>query len=317
MRIGIDIMGGDFAPEAVVKGAILAQKELAADEKLILIGDSQRAKEIITAENANINDFEFVHTEEVIGMDEHPAKAFQKKQNSSIAVGFYLLSQGKIDSFASAGSTGAMLVGAMFTVKSIPGIIRPAISALVPRPGKHHGVMLDVGLNPDAKPEVLYQYGVLGSVFAQSILGIENPKVALMNLGSEPEKGTPITKATYDLMKDSKDFNFVGNIEGFDMYTDKYDVMVCDGFVGNVLLKSAEGFYHSLIKERGITDSFFEEFNHENQGGTPVLGINKPVLIGHGMANEVAIKAMLLDSRKVINAKLEEKFKEIFENDKN
>lgn len=310
-------MGGDYAPEAVVKGALLAQKEFTSEEKVVLIGDSVRAKEIIESENGNITDFEFIHTTEVIGMDEHPAKAFQKKQNSSIAVGFYLLSQGKIDSFASAGSTGAMLVGAMFTVKSIPGVIRPAISALVPRPSKTHGIMLDVGLNPDAKPEVLYQYGILGSVYAEKVFGIKDPKVALMNLGSEPEKGNALTKATYDLMKDSKDFNFVGNIEGFDMYSGKYDVMVCDGYIGNVLLKSAEGFYYSLIKKRGLSDEFFEEFNHENQGGTPILGINKPVLIGHGMANDVAIKNILLLSKRVVNAKLEEKFKEIFDNDKN
>ena len=310
-------MGGDFAPEATVKGAILAQKELTSDEKIVLIGNSKKAKEIIAAENADANAFEFIHTEEVIGMDEHPAKAFKTKQNSSIAVGFHLLTHGKIDSFASAGSTGAMLVGAMFTVKSIPGVIRPAISALVPRPGKKHGIMLDVGLNPDAKPDVLYQYGILGSIYAEKVFGYTEPKVALMNLGTEPEKGNLVTRAAYENMKDSNDFNFIGNIEGLDMYSGKYDVMVCDGYVGNVLLKSAEAFYYSLIKKRGITDEFFEEFNHENQGGTPILGINKPVLIAHGMANDKAIKNMILLSKKVIDAKLEDKFKEIFDNDKN
>lgn len=315
MRIGIDIMGGDYAPEATVKGAILASKELTDDEIIVLIGDSTKAKEIIAAEGEDIKKFEFVHTEEVIGMNEHPAKAFQKKQKSSIAVGFHFLAQGKIDSFASAGSTGAMMVGAMFTVKSIPGILRPAISALVPRPGKPYGIMLDVGLNADVKPEVLYQFGVLGSVYAKEVFGYQNPKVALMNLGSEPEKGTIITKAAYAEMKDSKDFNFIGNIEGFDMYSGKYDVMVCDGYVGNVLLKSAEGFYYSLIKKRGLDDEFFDDFNHENQGGTPILGINKPVLIGHGMANDKAVKSIILLSKKVINAKLESKFKEIFKNE--
>lgn len=315
MRIGIDIMGGDYAPEATVKGAILASKELTDDEIIVLIGDSTKAKEIIAAEGEDIKKFEFVHTEEVIGMNEHPAKAFQKKQKSSIAVGFHFLAQGKIDSFASAGSTGAMMVGAMFTVKSIPGILRPAISALVPRPGKPYGIMLDVGLNADVKPEVLYQFGVLGSVYAKEVFGYQNPKVALMNLGSEPEKGTIITKAAYAEMKDSKDFNFIGNIEGFDMYSGKYDVMVCDGYVGNVLLKSAEGFYYSLIKKRGLDDEFFDDFNHENQGGTPILGINKPVLIGHGMANDKAVKNIILLSKKVINAKLESKFKEIFKNE--
>lgn len=312
MRIGLDIMGGDYAPKATVLGALLANNELPDDVKLVLIGDEQKAKEIIAEEGGNPNVFEYVHTTEVIEMGDHPAKAFSQKPNSSVAAGFHLLSKKQLDGFASAGNTGAMLVGAMFTVKAIPGVIRPCIAGFLPTPTDTPTLLLDVGLNPDAKPDVLYQYGILGSHYVEHVYGVKAPKVGLINLGSERDKGNLLVKATYDLMDDNKDFNFIGNVEGNDLFIDKKaDVLVCDGFVGNVVLKEGEAVY-KLIRKLGIEHEYFEKFNFENFGGTPILGINSNVIIGHGISNAKAIKNMVLHTKDVVNAKLPEKLNEIF-----
>jgi len=312
MKIGIDIMGGDFAPEATVLGAILAHKEFSSNNKIVLIGKQEEIVTILNRENVDPELFEIVHASEVIEMNDHPAKAFSKKPDSSIAKGFQLLAQGKIDGFASAGSTGAMMVGAMYTVKSIPGVIRPVITASVPKPSGGYSILLDVGLNPDTKPDVLYQYAILGSIYAESVYGINNPKVGLMNIGSEEEKGNLVTKSAHEMMKDTTDFNFIGNVEANELFAEnKADVIVCDGFVGNVILKEAEAFY-ALYKKRKLYDEFFEKFNFENYGGTPVLGINKNVVIGHGISNDIAIKNMILHTKDVVEANLSEKIKEAF-----
>ncbi len=313
MRIGVDVMGGDYAPEAVVLGAILAQKELANDDKLVLIGDKTKIVEICEREKFDHSVFEIIHTTEYIGMCEHPAKAFAAKPNSSMAIGFGMLHKKLIDGFASAGSTGAMLVGTMYTIKAIPGVIRPCISTELPQLREVPALLLDVGINPDCRPDVLYQYGVLGSVYAKNVYGIENPKVALLNIGTEDQKGNLVVKGAFDIMKDSKDFNFIGNIEGNHLFGDcPADVVVCDGFTGNIVLKQAEGLY-KIIKQRGKTDEFFERFNAENYGGTPVLGVNSTVIIAHGASNDVTIKAMILKTRSVIEAKVSERLIEIYQ----
>jgi phosphate acyltransferase len=312
MRIGIDIMGGDYAPEATVMGAIEALKELPESVELVLIGDEGKIKEIFERENFSSNQYSIVHTTEVIEMGEHPAKTFSKKTNSSIVKGYKLLATKQIEGFASAGNTGAMLVGAMYTVKSVPGIIRPSISSTLPREDGSLSLLLDVGINPDCRPDVLYQYAILGSTYMEDVLGIKNPKVGLLNIGSEEEKGNLLSKATHELMKGTSDFNFIGNVEGNDLFkSNKADVIVCDGFTGNVLLKQAEAFY-TLIKKRKIEDEYFEKFNFEHYGGTPILGINAPVLIGHGISGSFAIKNMILHTKNVIEANLTKKFTEIF-----
>jgi glycerol-3-phosphate acyltransferase PlsX len=311
MRIGLDVMGGDFAPEATVAGAVLAQKVLAKDAKIVLIGFQDKIEELLIKHGADMSWFEIVHATDVIEMGDHPSKAFTQKPNSSISVGFQLLQAGNIDGFASAGSTGAMMVGAMYTVKSIPGVIRPTITSPIPKTNGKSSVLLDVGLNSDCKPEVLYQYGILGSLYSEFVCNIDKPKVGLLNIGSEPEKGNILTKATYQLMADTKDFNFVGNIEGNEIFDDKADVIVCDGFVGNVVLKQAEAVYH-LAKQRNLNDEYFNRFNFEIYGGTPVLGVNGNVVIGHGVSNDIAIKNMILHTKDVIHAKLPEKIKEFF-----
>jgi len=312
MRIGIDIMGGDFAPEATVLGAILAHKEISSEDRIVLIGDQDKINDILNREKVDINNFDIVHTTQIIDMYDHPAKAFSKKPDSSIAKGFYLLEKGEIDGFASAGSTGAMMVGAMYSVKSIPGIIRPVITGPIPKLDGKHSILLDVGLNPDTKPDVLYQYAILGSIYAENVYNIKNPKVGLMNIGSEAGKGNLITKSAHELMKDSNDFNFVGNIEANEIFDEgKADVIVCDGFVGNVILKEAEAFY-TLYRKRKLKDEFFDKFNFENYGGTPILGVNKNIVIGHGISNDTAIKNMILHTKEVVEANLSEKIKEAF-----
>lgn len=306
MRLGIDAMGGDFAPEQTVLGAIEARKVLPADAEIILLGDRDQILSVLRTVKADENLFEIIHCSEVIGMAEHPTKAIQQKPDSSISKGFELLKKGSIDSFASAGNTGAMLVGAMFSVKAIPGIYRPAIASVLPKEKGGWGLILDVGVNADCKPEILQQFAILGSIFAQNVYRIEHPKVALLNIGEEEEKGNLLVKETHQLLKEMPDINFVGNVEGRDLFNDKADVIVCDGFTGNVVLKEAESFF-SLLKKRGITDEYFERFNYEQYGGTPILGVNSPVIIAHGISKATAIKNMILHSAEVVTAKLPEK----------
>jgi len=310
MRIGIDIMGGDFAPQTTTEGAILAQKEL-SNVELVLIGDESLISSVLEGKGADKRNFSIVHTTDAIGMGEHPIKAFKQKPESSIGVGFHLLSNGEIQGFAGAGNTGAMMIGSMYSVKSIPGIIRPCITSVLPKENGGVNLILDVGVNADCKPDVLYQFGVVGSVYAQSVFGIDNPRVGLLNIGEEPEKGNLLSQASNNLMSDSKDFNFIGNIEGRDLFDDKCDVIVCDGFTGNVVLKEAEAFYY-LMKKRGMLDDYFSKFNYEIYGGSPILGINSNVVVGHGISNDEAIKNMIKLTAECVEADLSKKIKEAF-----
>ena len=310
MRIGIDIMGGDFAPQTTTEGAILAQKEL-SNVELVLIGDESVISSIMDEKGADKSNFSIVHTTDIIGMGEHPIKAFKQKPKSSIGIGFHLLSSGEIQGFAGAGNTGAMMIGSMYSVKSIPGIIRPCITSVMPKENGGVNLILDVGVNADCKPDVLYQFGVVGSVYAQNVFGIEDPRVGLLNIGEEPEKGNLLSQASNNLMNDSKDFNFIGNIEGRDLFDDKCDVIVCDGFTGNVVLKEAEAFYY-LMKKRGMLDDYFSRFNYEIYGGSPILGINSNVVVGHGISNNEAIKNMIKLTAECVEADLSKKIKEAF-----
>jgi glycerol-3-phosphate acyltransferase PlsX len=311
MKIGLDIMGGDFAPKAAVLGAILAYKEF-SDSTLVLIGDKKIAVEILQENDFDPDHFEFVHTTEVIGMGEHPTKAIAHKPNSSISVGYGLLKEGHIDAFSSAGNTGAMLVGAMFSVKTIPGVSRPAITTIVPKLKGGLGILLDVGANADCKADNLVQFGILGSLLAEFIYDIKNPRVGLINIGEEEEKGNMLCQSAYPLMKETNQFNFIGNVEGRDLFTDNADVYVCDGFTGNVILKLAESFYVISLK-KGIKDTFFDRFNYEQYGGSPILGINAPVVVGHGISNPEAIKNMILLSKNMIESNLVNKMKQAFQ----
>ena len=214
MRIGLDVMGGDFAPDAIIEGAVDSLHHLSNDERVILIGDEGSIYRKLSELKVDPSVFEVVHTTQVIEMGDHPAKAFSQKKNSSIAVGYGMLKSGVLDGFCSAGNTGAMLVGASYTVGVIPGVLRPALATVLPCLDNRDSVILDVGLNPDCKPDVLLQYGILGSIYSKYVLGSANPTVGLLNIGEEESKGTPTVKAAFELMKDHPGLNFAGNIEG-------------------------------------------------------------------------------------------------------
>ncbi len=300
-------MGGDYAPEAVVKGAILAAEQLEKDDVILLIGIEDVIKPLLSQENYTGNNIKIVHASQVIEMGEHPTKALAQKTDSSIAVGYGLLKLQKADAFCSAGNTGAMLVGAMFSVKAIEGILRPSIGGLVPKLNGGFGIMLDVGANADCKPEVLEQFGEIGSIYAKYVLEIPNPKVGLMNLGEEEGKGTVVTQAAHQRLKANSTINFIGNIEGRDLFNDKADVIVCDGYTGNIILKMAENIY-DILNEKNMHDPFFDKFNYEAVGGSPILGINGNAVIGHGVSSPKAICNMVLQAQKMVSSKLSERF---------
>lgn len=312
MKIGIDMMGGDFAPKEAVKALNLYLSEVTTPANLFLIGDQEQIVPLLKEEGHDPERFAIVHAPQVIEMNEHPTKALKEKQQSSIAVGFHLLASGKIDAFISAGNTGAMLVGTMYSIKAIDGVLRPTISTIIPKLTGKTGLLLDVGINADCKPENLQQFGVLGSLYAQHILGIPNPRVALVNIGEEEGKGNLLAQAAYPLLKETPSINFVGNVEGRDILIDKADVMVCEGFTGNVILKMAESIYE-IAKERQISDDYLHRFNFESYGGVPVLGVSRPVIIGHGISNATAFKNMFLLAEKMFNTQLLDKIKESFQ----
>ncbi len=310
MKIGLDIMGGDFAPDAIVEGAVDSLIHLSGDDKLVLIGDQNAIISKLKDLSVDPSRFEIVHTTQVIEMGDTPSKAYSQKPDSSIAVGYRLLKDNSIDGFCSAGNTGAMLVGASYTVNVIPGVFRPALATVMPVVNNRNSVILDVGLNPDTKPDVLLQYGILGTLFAKYVLEVDNPSVRLLNIGEEESKGTPAVKAAYELMKEHPGINFMGNIEANEMFGDKSpDVIVCDGFVGNVVLKQTEAFYQ-IYKSRNLSDSYFERLNFENIGGTPIVGINANVVIGHGISRRKAIMNMVLQTLAVVHVNLSQKIKE-------
>jgi len=301
MKIGFDVMGGDYAPRATVSGAVLARKELSDADRIVLIGDRTAILEGLTQLKEEPENFDIVHADDVIEMGESPTRSLSQKPDSSIALGFKLLKTGQIDAFSSAGNTGAMLVGSIYSVNAVQGVIRPATTTIIPKENGGVGVLIDVGTNPDTKADVLYQFGLLGSIYAKHVYGIDKPRVGLLNIGEEEDKGNLLAQSAFRLMKGTTDYHFTGNVEGRDFFCDKADVIVCDGFTGNVVLKSMEAMYRMIVK-RGLNDAFFDRFNYEQYGGTPILGVNATVLIGHGISNDVAIKNMILHSRDVYQA---------------
>lgn len=312
MKIALDAMGGDFAPESIVEGAVNAKRELLqADEEIILIGLEDEIKSQLDRLGVGHDEFSIVHASQTIDMGEHPTKAISQKQDSSIVKGYGMLKAGMADAFCSAGNTGAMLVGAMFTIKSVEGIIRPGIAGFFPRENGKYGICLDVGANADCKPDVLGQFADLGSIYYKNVFNVDKPKVGLLNLGEEETKGTLLTTAAYQLLKLNTNINFIGNIEGGSVFTDKADVVICDGFTGNVLLKVGEAFYPQM-KRRGFVDDYVDMFNYESLGGSPILGVNGNVIIGHGVSSPLAIKNMLNLAVQTVKSNVCEKIKRFY-----
>ena len=311
MRIILDAMGGDNAPLAPVTGALQAAKDFGA--QIILVG---RGEEILNAMRAQgYNDLpegiEIAHADEVVDMHDDPATVVRKRKNSSMMIGLKMLSDGMGDAFVSAGSTGALLTGATLLVKRVKGIRRAAMGPTMPNKTGGKTVILDCGANAECTPEFLLQFGLVGSIYAKKCLGVENPKVGLLNIGTEDSKGTPLQKEAYALLKDAADkglINFVGNTEARDVPLGAVDVVVCDGFAGNVLLKSIEGtamFMGSLISKmfkKSILSklaaalvmkdikAFKKMLDYREIGGTPFLGIRKPVIKAHGSSDALAFR---------------------------
>ncbi len=311
MNIALDMMGGDFAPQQALEGVKKFLDKFDFYGTITMIGEKETLSDQLHLFGKSAEKIKVVPTSQVIQMNEHPTKALKEKTDSSIAVGFHLLAQGHTDAFISAGNTGAMMVGAMYTIKSIEGILRPAIGAYIPQENGALSLLIDVGLNADCRAENLVQFAVLGSLFSKHILRVTTPRVALLNVGEEEGKGNIICQAAYPLLKANDQILFAGNAEGRDLLKDKADVYVCEGFTGNILLKFAESFY-DLFQRRNIRDTYLEKFNFEMYGGVPVLGVNKPVIIGHGISGSDAFCNMIEIARRMIDNNFTETVKKAF-----
>jgi glycerol-3-phosphate acyltransferase PlsX len=313
MKIGLDIMGGDHAPAEAVKGVQLFLDQVSdASVHLVLIGDADASAPYLSLLDQYQHRYTLVQASEVIGMDEHPTRALKEKPGSSIAMGFGMLQAQKIDAFISAGNTGAMMVGAMYSVKTIEGILRPTIASPIPREDGKFNLLLDVGINADCKPENLVQFAMLASLYMELVEGRANPGIGLLNIGEEEGKGNILAQATYPLLKEHPQLNFIGNIEGRDVLLTKADIVVCEGFVGNVVLKMAESIYHIFKEKRNVQDDLLNDFNYEIYGGTPILGINSPVIIGHGISGSLAFKNMIEVARRMVSSNLIEGIRKHF-----
>jgi glycerol-3-phosphate acyltransferase PlsX len=272
----------------------------------VLFGSKTAIEEVCNSEGIDINQFEIVDTPDVIEMAEHPVKALVSKPNSSIAQGFLQLAHHKIDAFLSAGNTGAMLVGSIQYLKLVDGCDRPCLTAAIPRVNNHPGLLLDVGANADCKPEHLEKFALLGNLMYSMMYKVEQPKIGLLNIGEESEKGNLLTKATHVLLSQTQGINFVGNVEGRDIFGDHADVVVCDGFSGNVIIKLCEGIYYRLVK-RGVQDDYLDQFNFKHYGGSVVLGVNAPVIVGHGITKSETFLKMIELAQETVQSQLTNK----------
>ena len=309
MKIILDAMGGDHAPEAPVMGALQAAKEYGT--QITLVGRGQEILDVL--KKNGISDLpdgvQISNADDVVDMHDDPAEAVRKKKNSSMMVGLRMLSEGQGDAFISAGSTGALLSGATLIVKRVKGVRRAAMGPAMPNKAGGKTIILDCGANAECTPEFLLQFGLIGSLYAKKNLGVENPKIGLLNIGTEDTKGTPLQKEAYALLQDAADrgvLNFVGNVEARDVPLGAVDVVVCDGFAGNVLLKSIEGtamFMGSLVKKifkknlltglgylfcKSGVNELKKMLDYREIGGTPFLGIKKPVIKAHGSSDALA-----------------------------
>ena len=330
MRISVDAMGGDYAPREIVAGTLRAARELPGIDKLFLVGDESAIRAELARDKGSVPGcIEILHASEVVGMGESPAVAIRRKKDSSIARSVELVKEGKADAIFSAGNTGAAVAAATLKLRTLAGVDRPAIATVMPTPRKPF-VLLDAGANPDSTPEMLQQYAVMGNIYSREILGVEKPAIGLLSIGEEAAKGNEITKKTFGLLEQSN-LNFIGNVESRDIFGSKVDVVVCDGFVGNVVLKTSESVARMIgdwLKEmfranplrvlgalfsRGVFNEMKAHADPSSYGGAPLLGANGVVIIGHGSSNafavfngiRVAAESVNHDVNHLIEAKLE------------
>jgi glycerol-3-phosphate acyltransferase PlsX len=288
---------------------MLAFEEFGQNCTFVLIGNEEEMKAALLKENFPIDKVEFFHAPDGITMSSSPVKSIASSPNSSIVKGFDLLAEGKIDGFCSAGNSGSMLVGSVMKLGLLREDLRPCLLSILPNLAGQDGILLDVGANADCKPENLLDFAILGSTYAEVHLKIKNPKVGLVNIGEEPEKGNMLSIASHKLMAEYSKISFVGNLEGRELFDGKADVAVCSGFVGNVILKLAEKFYELAMRKGLKDDPFYSKMNYERHGGSPVLGVNKPVVVGHGISSPLAIKNMMKLTKELVEENFVEKLK--------
>lgn len=295
MNIIIDAMGGDNAPDAAVQGALLAGKE--TPHKIVLVGNKEIINECIVkyAKGGDVLPF-VAGASEVITNDDYPTHAVKEKKDSSINIGLNILKDNMGSVFVSAGNTGAILVASLLMLGRIKGIDRPAICSVYPIPGKAPSFLVDAGANAECKPRNLYEFALMGSVYLEKVLGRKNPTVGLVNIGTEAKKGTTLQQKAYKLLEDS-DLNFLGNIEAREIPKGVCDIIVADGFTGNVILKLTEGMGElmaRMLAGKGAVSGMSAAFDYSTYGGAPILGVNKPVIKMHGSSNELAVKNAIL-----------------------
>ena len=318
-RIIVDAMGGDYAPGNAVKGALLAVKEN-PDIKLLLTGDKKKIKEVLSQHNLEFDDRFIIHTSQVIEMGDSPTSSLKSKPDSSIVVGAKKIKEGEADAFVSAGNTGAVMAASTLIMGRLPGVGRPTIGATFPS-ATGSCTVFDVGASVDSKPMHLLEYALMGSIFVEEIYGVKKPKVGLLSVGEEESKGNQTTLAAFDLLKKSN-LNFRGNVEGRDILNGKVDLVVCDGYTGNILLKFGESMLHLLkikmkdyaeanvwnkikiLLSKGTLKDVLKGFDYQRFGGVPLLGVNGISLIGHGSSSELAMKNMVLSAKEMYDKKL-------------
>jgi glycerol-3-phosphate acyltransferase PlsX len=322
VRVAVDAMGGDHAPRAIVRGAVEALSD-ESDIELVLVGDERRIHEELSSApvNGHRSRIRIVHASQVVEMDEPPVEAIKGKKDSSLIRMAELAATREVDAVLSAGNTGACAAACQLKLKPLPCVTRPGIAVAIP---SFHGpfVLCDVGANIQAKPRHLYEYAIMATLYAQRVLGVENPRVAVISIGEESGKGTGLVKQTYDLLHADREINFVGNAEGRDLFENKCDVAVCDGFVGNIILKFVEGLAEGLFrtiahefndeapelksKFTGALDRVWSRHDYSRYGGAPLLGVNGVCIICHGRSNELAVCNAVKAARRFVAQGLSE-----------
>ncbi|MGB9808067.1 MAG: phosphate acyltransferase PlsX [Thermosulfidibacteraceae bacterium] len=329
MRIALDAMGGDYAPTQIIKGAIRALEKVG--HEIILVGDSEVVERELRSLGVDREPRIMVkHAPESIGMDENPITALKSKKRSSIVIGLTLLKDGQADAFVSAGNTGAVMAATKLILGSIPGLKRPAIAVILPcRTGRF--VLIDAGANVNSKAEHLVEFAIMGSIYAEVVLGKERPKVGLLNIGEEDVKGNSVTKAANNLLRKLDFINFIGNVEAKELYKGVSDVVVCDGYIGNLVLKvseSAEDYVSYLLEKLYTSDilskiafllvrkkfvKLKKSIDYREYGGAPLIGVNGVCVIAHGSSNDVAISNAILRAVELVEARINHRIKSYFE----
>ncbi len=313
-KIALDVMGGDFAPENEILGGVEASRYKNGDRKIdiVFLGDENLIRKTLDKHKIDPKGFEIVHAADVFSMTDSSTAGIRRKKNTSMYKGMELIAGKKADAFVSSGNTGAMLALATILLGRIPGVSRPAIGSFFPSESVVPSFVLDVGANLSCKASFLYEFAVMGSVFVEATAGVKSPTVALLNIGEESAKGTEVSQQAYEMMNSASKLNFIGNVEGRDILTGKANVVVCDGFSGNIVLKFAEsvrGFLKVKIRNFGrknvfntsmlgiikpILKKLFDEFDYQEYGGVPILGVNGTVIVGHGKSSPKAVRNMIL-----------------------